>query len=1146
MDRLGQEGGQPQKQPRYAPIFVAASLTGLFTQRHVFHDPSNVVVQRFYGGRPDTLYNGLNVELSNNLTIVRRPGTVAISDSYASLPDNIFQWFDNSGNISTLVDTTTNVYLENWGVSKTSILTKSAGAGQGFFVASGNVVYYGNGVDLIKYTPGNPNGLTWNWGIAAPMAAPKVTTVPSGSSAVAWLASTFYSTMGLLVDSNNNIQFLVSVTQNGNTGTTGLTGNGSPAFSNLTGGTVVDNTVTWKCKGQLGLWTPGKTWAVFAPIYDPNSNGIYVAFFGGTSGSIAPNFVPTFNTHTTDSGGVEWQYIGPPALWQPSTVYNSFWEFSNEMVCEPILPTVANLTNVTQPIFVQTANDATVGHNNSPGTSGTGYSPVWATTPGQQTADNQLLWTCLGSKTWAANTNYSGWALGASLFSALVDGNGNFQVCVATGQSQATTPYNGWLKSTSFATNAIIAVQNPASATGWTAFKNLGGTATSGSSQPTWDFTTGHTTTDGGITWTSQGATTAGVPVWGQTYGSTTNDGSTAWVNVGSAANSTWSTGVKWYLPAVGFQPPSLQTPYGGAAVIGSSYVQFCTQSGLSQNPGPPSWPTTVGSTVTDGTVIWTTTAAYTGRGITWTKGHVYGFSFKCRTATDPYVTTSLLNFGSLNTAAALAPLGNVPGLTAALGAYAGGGTGAVSTCSPVFTISTPEAASSVNTISGLGSTDPQVDTIVIWRDADGGGVDNMFELVEIPAPKPVGGNAQPWSFQDFLPDIASTVGGINYPGLDVLSPAPIADINDPPPAGFRPLCNQLHFSRIWGAVGNSVLFSTGPDTNVGNPNEAFNPTNEYTFKSNVQTCIHSPVGLICPTTTDFECIYGGPATDTFYSTILFRGIGMASPNSWDQLGNDIYFVSPDLQFWSLTPSLQLARLGFPVGNLLQSSFTPASIYVAAIESGTENAIFISGYNVGPSGSGWIRVNPHQVGADISGENAMAWSPVATFNQGCGMVQTILLSSGGKYLPFIVMGAGTTGQPIFKRSPGTFTDGGSAYSAWFEIGAVTMVEPGQRAAVKFLEFDFTAVGTQPSVSYVIDDPSASPTWLALSSHVFDPPIVYAGTNITPNYWPDRFYLSQQQGVALGRRIRMKVDFGNADTVQNELISWAIWGKKYSE
>ena len=941
-DRLGEAGAQPARQPHYAPIFVAASLTGIFTQRHVFHDPSNVVTARFYGGRPDTLWDGLNVELSNELTLIRRFGCSEFSGTtYPQPPTCGFSFELDDGSIQLLIDTPSFVYLDNQDGTKTTIFTKKAGAGQGFFVPSGNTLYYGDGVDTLKYTPGNPNGIVWNWAIAPPTAPPTISTVETGNFAVQWVANTFFSTMGLLVDSNNNIQFLVSTQQNGNTTELGKTGAGNPIWSNATGGTTADNTVTWRCKGQLGLWVPGTTWNVFSPIYDPDSNGIYVAFFGGTSGSVRPKFVPTFNTHTTDSGGVEWQYIGPPQLWFPTTLYNSFWEFPNEMVCEPILPTLANLSTVTQPIFVQTANDATVGHTNNPGTSGSGYSPPWAISPGLQTADNELLWTCLGSKNWAPTASYAGWAPGSSSFSAIVDGNGNFQVCITTGTSQNNTPYNGWQKSHSFVTNSIIAVQNSASATGWTAFKNNGATGTSGSSEPTWNFTLSSTTTDAGVTWTSLGPTTAGTPVWGQKYGATMADGSAAWVNCGTASTSTWVTNTQWFLPGSGFAPPQPSAPYGGASVIGSAFVQFTTASGLSGGSAP-SWATTVGNTTADGSgsLVWTCEAPYNSStfSLVWFKGFYYAFSFKSRLAND---------FWNTNTP---------PGHAAPLGTPTGALTGGISTSSPSASV-TGSNVGAVNTITGLGSTDPQVDTIEIYRSADGGGVGNMFWLTDIPNPQPVGGNAQPWSFDDYLP---SAPIGI-FPGLNNLIPAPIDDENDPPPAGFRPLCSKLHFARIFGAVGNTVFFSGGPDVLTGNPNEAFNPVDEFPFQSTVTTLIHTPAGLICPTTTDFECIFGGPSTGSFFDTTVLPGTGMFSPNAWDLHGGEIYFLSTDSQFWIFNPQTQLARLGFPVGKQL-AAYDSATAYVTIHESGTDNAIY-----VGDGASGWFRLNPHQVGADIAG-----------------------------------------------------------------------------------------------------------------------------------------------------------------------------------
>jgi hypothetical protein len=71
---LEQAGAQPQKQPKAKPIHIARLESGLFTQRNPLHDISDFATYRFYGGFPDALWDGSNMEITNKLTIARRPG----------------------------------------------------------------------------------------------------------------------------------------------------------------------------------------------------------------------------------------------------------------------------------------------------------------------------------------------------------------------------------------------------------------------------------------------------------------------------------------------------------------------------------------------------------------------------------------------------------------------------------------------------------------------------------------------------------------------------------------------------------------------------------------------------------------------------------------------------------------------------------------------------------------------------------------------------------------------------------------------------------------------------------------------------------------------------------------------------------------
>jgi hypothetical protein len=1177
-DRLGDAGGRPQKEPRYAPIFVAASLTGLYTQRHVFHDPSNVVTQRFYGGRPDTLFDGLNVELSNELTIIRRFGTVPVTTLYAQSPLAMFQWETNSGQLIAMVDTASVLYQEPFnGAPPTAILTKTGG-GQGYFVASGNTLYYGDGVDLIKYTPGNPNGITWNWGIAPPMSPPSVTVVASGSSAVAWAAATVFSTMGLLVDNNGNVQQLFSVNANPNSPNStqiGLSGNGVPIFNIAYAATTTDGSVTWTSQGQISLWTPHTLYQPGNCIFDPGTNCLFISSHSTavTSGATRPDFTSTLGlsgARVTEPSGAKWENIGqvgvsPTAVttWSKNTAFSQYQlpasgtdpTNTNSAIVFPLIPFVSSNGQLCNGQATYLLGASTAGT-----TANASFTP-WTGIPsqsiGQITDDNQLAWICQGPAAWAPSTSYTAWVNGNSTFSAIKDQAGLMHVCIGSGQSGAVEP-----STTATLTAASAASGGNTTYTGtftvpFTAGQRVLITGfTNAGNNGRFTIVSGTTThlvvaNPAGVAETHSG--TATFNPWGNVYGAQSSDGTVIWVCVGLPV--AWTANTNWFLPSVGFAPPQVGQQFGGAEVIGSGFVQAVVRSGLSGSVAP-TWPTAAGTLVTDNTIIWETVAPQSAQSITWQKSHVYAYSFKCRTPTDPYVTTSLLTFGGLNTAPSLTSLGNVPGLVSPLGPYLGGGTGVVSSASPVFTIPTPDTGGAVNTITGFGSTDPQVDTIVIWRDADGGGPSNMFELVEIPAPAPIAGQAQSWIFKDFLPDIATTTAGINFPGLDILAPAPIDGQNDPPPAGFLPLCDQLHFSRIWGAQGNTVFHSSGPDSLVGNGDEQFNAGNDdFPFKSTVVACIHSPAGLICPTTTDFECIYGGPSTSTFFSQNMLKGIGLLNYNSWDRVGGEIFFFSPDLQLWALNPSLQVARIGFPIADqFLEQPFNQAGAFsITAHENGTDNGIYVAG-----GGGGYFRLNPHQVGADIGGENAACWSPYATLgnNAAVGVMKSMYLNISGVTARYLMMGGPGTGTAIVCRCAGPpsglnagnpiFSDSGGAYSSFFEIGAITMVFPGQRAAVKFIEFDFMPSGTAPIVSYAMDDPGEPPSWVTLTNFVYDPPVKYAGTAIAPPYFPNRYYLSQNAAVAIGRRIRLKVDFGASDTVRNELISFSIWGKKYVE
>jgi hypothetical protein len=1049
------------------------------------------------------------------------------------------------------------------------------------------------------------SGQVWNWGGAAPAAQPNVTTVESGSAAVTWVANTVFSTMGLLLDSVGHVEFLTSVNAIGtNTTQFGTTGSGQPAWNQNTGSITTDNTCNWTNWGPISLWTAGTTYTYEQPIFDPTTGWIFQSS-GGKSGNARPHFNPTINTHTADANGMIWQAVGLAAVWKPNFTYHAWWEHNICIVCEPVIPTQALLTAGTQTVYLQSNNDQTTGSQDDPGISGSGYTPAWPGQIGGTTIDNALTWIDLGTATWAANTPYSAWTQGSSTFSVVEDPYGDFQVCVVSGQSGSSAPATQWQVAHVYTGAHTIAVRYGAglfmlftTTSGGTSGSS---TAANPSGQPVWNFTATHTTTDNTVTWTCTGTTTTSA--WGNSYGSNTSDGSVTWTNVGPII--TWATNTSWYLPKAGFAPPSSSQPYGGAEVIGNGSVQAVIATGKSGS-NQPNWAETsqvytltgvaytsgqsatysgtitgggsnayagylfniagfvtnpsnnggpflcyastgstlvlvnpnavteshsatatavpIGSETTDNGITWYTDATESVNSLAWTSGYVYAYSYYARLASDGY-----------NTSVAQGGFGPPPGVASVLGTPTGSEAGTMTTASPVFTI-TGSNAGAVNTITGLGPTDPQFDTIVIWRSADGGGAANMFWLTEFNAPKPIQGTAQTWSFVDYLPDLPTNV----FPGLNELISAPINDQNNPPPSNFLPMV--YNFIRIWGASGQTMFNSGGPDIEAGqgNPNEAFNPGDNYPFLANVTNARKCSQGIVVFLTDSIQIIAGGPATSSFYTVEISDNIGLSSPNAIDQYGGEIYFFAADSEGKMISVNLQLSNFGFPIGDKF-AAFNAADVYLTVQQANVDNCIFVT-----DGSTGWYRCNPYQVPGGYSGPGPV-WSPFANITGGAQMVQSIEVTPGIKKVlvgPTPATTAANGGAQILERNLSVYTDGGVMYDSFFVLGSVMLCNPGQLCLLKFLEMDFSGVNYQPTISYLLNEISGAFTQFTLAPQ-FDPPSLYGSTLSPTSYSPNRYFFSGTGSLARARHMQIMVDFGITPN-PDELFNLTIFGRIFVE
>lgn len=181
-------GAQSQKPTRFAPIYTGRWSSGIWTNRSPLRDATTTrIVEHYYGAAGDALIDGLNIEITNKLTLARRAGTTIFDSNSWSNLDRFYEFrlFQASTeDIILMVDQQNALYSLIGGV-KSLVFTKSAN-GQAYMQSVGNELYFGDGSDNKKWLQ---SLTTWSsnaqWGLAG---------------------SPFFYTY--LIDSNGNIQQL--------------------------------------------------------------------------------------------------------------------------------------------------------------------------------------------------------------------------------------------------------------------------------------------------------------------------------------------------------------------------------------------------------------------------------------------------------------------------------------------------------------------------------------------------------------------------------------------------------------------------------------------------------------------------------------------------------------------------------------------------------------------------------------------------------------------------------------------------------------------------------------------------------------------------------------------------------------------------
>jgi hypothetical protein len=290
---------QSKNQPM---LSIDRFFTGLYTRRNPLFTPFRSVginVVQFH----DALIDGLNVELSDNYTLQRRPGFPVYCSQAFGLLEHV-QAFSSVRNLAGTVYSLaeTNLALYTFTTSAlTSIVAKTTTA-QGFTQQVGNKTYYANGVDFKKWDGTN----TTSFGSAAAINPPVMTLPTTSSSAEAtfWQPNTPYTVGCILLDTNGNFQLQVTA---GGPPSTGFT---PPLWNTQLNGLTNDGSLQWQNCGTYTLaWQASTPYSVAFVLLDLNGN-LQQVTAAGTSGATVPVWNTTPGGTTTD-GGVTWTNRGP-------------------------------------------------------------------------------------------------------------------------------------------------------------------------------------------------------------------------------------------------------------------------------------------------------------------------------------------------------------------------------------------------------------------------------------------------------------------------------------------------------------------------------------------------------------------------------------------------------------------------------------------------------------------------------------------------------------------------------------------------------------------------------------------------------------------------------------------------------------------
>ena len=1013
-----QAAGGTIEPSEYAPLGMDRYITGLCTQRSPLRDaalPYSVV--KAYGGRTDSLIDGLNTEISAELTLIRRCGLSVYNRQSFPAIDRFYPFrlvVDGKSQVRVIADTAAAIYDATGPNTKTLLYTKGAGDGKTCFQSVGNTLYMSTGGRQLKWM----------------------------QASTGWAAGKTFTAGQWIVDPNNNIQLLqtqrtadvIAVTISGNVlsidfdgpnpFTAGqpvnLTGLTQAAFLNGATVTVLGGTYVNGIRAALVHPDRAKASETGSATYGVAS---------GATGAAQPGWQSTRGAYTSD-GTLQWLCWG-------SAIQN--WG----IVAPTLAPTVtqaslpsnypgwtANTTYATVLALIDTNSNVQV--LSTSGTLGSAQ-PSWSSSPGAITQDGTAQWQCAGNGAWQP---YRAYALGAYVVAKY---SYYVQVYHPTGGDNSDTP--------SYGSNQYQQQRSSGS----------GGYYTSQPVQVTELFSC------------SQAGSSAGTaPDWSSAtgVGSVVADGSVQWTNLG--------TQVTWASFGAGAKLSANQT-----IVDSNGFLQQISTSGKS-GASAPVWSQTLSAVTADNTVNWTNLGSYSAAN---TGAWQWVFAYK--SSID----------GSVSSASGKS-------------------------------IAVMQAQGNMSVLQGRTSTDPQVDTIVLFRTNQAGSI----LLYEDEFPQPAG---TLWTYFDTSPDDV----------LNALLTAPLNGVNDPPPTGINALA--FHVNRLWAAVQNLVYFCTGPDTSIGNGFTSWSVSNQFGYPDAVARLVPvtlSNGALLCFTASAVQSVFGlGTSSSPFYPTTYVAGVGLLGHDALDIVGSTIHLFTTAAKLVSLDPSAGYTETGYPIGDQFRAvttgginptaHYNAANTYVSWHESGSgDTGLFVSDGSVG-----WFRYSPVS-----SPESGFIWSPRAAIEGGTSAVQSVDTYPGVRTL---LVGPLSQG-PILMRDYTVNADDGVPYADTYAVaGSIQMAQSGQLAEIAHVTLDSRRVGTAPTVGLLLGEifETAEVGFDMLEKTDNDPPNLPESETL----YSERFSCLQNETAPLCRHMQLLIQWASEDAA-SELFQHTIYGAVHSE